>query len=258
MSNPFAPHLIAVALPCLVAACAAPHGLRDYPRRTIDRPYTLPAGTRSLSAGYGVRYTGPGRQRHVSAPDQPIPPRAEAELEQVIRPPVVWDLALTPRLTLTVLAILPVGVRAELMRSERHQLGATLGLVSAGGSSIEGAFAEGTVAVFDRARLGRDLALESYAAVDYLYRERRGDAMEVTVSAGPRLQLSDAISLRPSAGAIVEVETSEADLRAFVDAHADWNFHCRWDAALYYSASPSALGYARSRHTLTASVRFLF
>lgn len=232
----------------LLAACTAPAGLADYPRRQIERPYTLPDDVNTWSTvTTPLGYTGPGSSASgVDEPDTPLPESdEEGTFSWPIPLPIFYEFSLTDRVTLEG-AGLPLGLRVQLAHTDRHLIGARAFVLGFGYLSDHGVVVAQVSSLFHRYRLGEHWALESTAGVQTVLRSRTGADADALLEVGPRVQLGDRVSLRPRAGLVFDVDAPQ--LAIPLGLGVIWSLHCRWDLSGSYTARSKALGYGRESH----------
>lgn len=161
--------------------CAATVNLDMYPRRQIDRPYTLPKGlatwepywySESLQSS-----SGSAKSNNFNA--------------------LVWSVAPSSNLNI-VCYPLPFILRYQIDRTDRNVYGASLGFYTLA-YSIEDRWTIGTaISEYQRHKFNDWLALVTTISFENLYRQRnRGDAWGAELAVGPLFQVSDDIALRP-------------------------------------------------------------
>ena len=243
-------------------ACRAPDGLATYPTRDIDRPYTLPDDVDTWTTRATGSYEAATRFRFVQAPDRPLRGEDVADVTPPVPLPFGYELSLSSRITL-VGFILPIALRIQLL----HDATSTLGMVVAvtpiriGGARDEDEIG-GALFLDHRLRLGRDVALESSIGGGASIVERTPDDAHLSVSVGPRVQLTDRVSVRPSIAFEWSKRTRWWDATVIgdhpvhvplrLDAH--WNLHRRWSAGLGYEAG--TISQAPDRHEASARATY--
>ncbi len=230
-----------VALLGALAACSTPAGLSDYGRRDIDRPYTLPADVNTWITYAPIRYIGPDKDA------DPGDEAADSKIVTSVPMPVGYEISLGSRVTLEA-AVIPLGVRVQLARSDRHLFGVRAGSSLLGFTRADGGIVGGGVWGFHRALLGRSWALETTAGESYVYREETPNYVDVGLTTGPRGQLTDTLSVRPRISVTARREDGDFSTVVPFGADLNWNLHRRWSVNLDYAGNLEQLGYSRTGH----------
>lgn len=217
--------LLALAL----ASCGPPAGLATHPRRDIDQPYTLPADVNTWKTFARGGYSPVPEDAHGTTRSTPWV--APSPL------PFGYEFSLGSKVTLEGF-IIPIGLRAELFNDGTDVVGVR-GLFFWHGYDAEGLFYESLVSVFHRRRAGSNWALESSVEAE-AYRlghqwvedgELRRDVharRTVSAGVGPRVQLTETLSLRPSLALTARRSPDATHVGVPLQANVGWRFHCRW------------------------------
>lgn len=243
--------LVANGLLSVFAGCASGPALEKYPRREIDRPYTLPSG---VASWHIPMITGVVRDSDESVFIPPIPV------------PLIWDSALSDDWTLHWYP-LPLGVSHQFQNSEQSRTGFTL-LNSFSYSSTRGLRLIPNIAFGYRLKFSGDTALDVTPAVTLDIPFENGESFRWSggLSVGPLFQLSDTFSLKPSAnfaiarGWTYEISTDldQLEIRDTTSFNLGfglgsvWSFARQWDLRPGYSFSGfSSRSEALRAHLLT-------
>jgi hypothetical protein len=169
--------LVAFAL----QACAAGTALSSYPRRQIDRPYTLPAGVDALGSGIG------GSVAH----DNNGGPTVFLGLR-----PISWSVSLSDDWMLDFNPV-PSAISYQFVRTDDQLLGATLSWGLGFGS--EGVLITPALSVAHRMRLARSWAWSTVASGRLSrWTEQPRWGWSAAVVTGPLWQVTDTFSLQPA------------------------------------------------------------
>ena len=247
----------------LVAGCGhAPpsaKSLTRYRARDIDKPYTLPADMNTWVTVAAGGYVGPLETEPDPTPD-PDDPEPSANEGQWVAPvplPVGYEISLGSRVTLEGFGP-PLGLRAQISKSDRQLWGVRTGPTVMRFTSVEGFVMGMATTVFHRYRLRPNWALVSRTGVTYVYRENESDSVVGSVSTGPLHQLSDDLSVRPF-GAINTIERDgQMSASLSFGGEAGYNFNRRWRAELLYRGHLDELGFARTSHVAATSVVYFW
>ncbi|MCP4445855.1 MAG: hypothetical protein GY811_11005 [Myxococcales bacterium] len=212
-----------------VASCSSPRGLDTFPTRDIDRPYTLPADVNTWSMPTITAF----RPAHDGVESEFLPP---------IPLPIFYSISLTETLTLDA-ALIPSSLRYQAYRGDDHLIGIAAGVGLPSYSSVRGGLVLPLhTSVFHRVHLAKWIALETSAGASLLIRTDDREGWRGSATTGPRLQLTDRLSFRPSAAAgvgkadSVFVSDDDDGVEPLINtgAHIGWNLHSRWRLALDY------------------------
>lgn len=234
----------------LVAGCTAGPQLAHYPRRVIDRPYTLPTGVAFWGGASATRVT--------TRPHQPI------EFDQSVPVPLSWGQALTDELTL--LYPVPV-ILYQLANTPDHRVGVSGGLLGFGVSSGRLITTPGVSGEY-RSRLGDGLALDVFAEFVVTH-ATDVDAVPGRATTGVRVwrQLTDTLAVRAEIRGQLRHEDLKdpwgTDSRAAfpLDAGLLWSLARQWDLTVGYTLATlwiPAPEDGRTHHWLNLAFRHFF
>jgi len=241
----FAAYLAWLSL-CL-QACAAGTELGSYPRRQIDRPYTLPSGVDAweVDLGGSVARENPGST-------------ARFELQ-----PLTWHLSLSDDWMLE-LTPLPSGIAYQFVRTDDQLLGAKLSLGWGFGS--QGFLFAPLLRVEHRMRFASFLAWTTTASgVTWRWTEEPAWGWSLGASTGPLFQVTDALALQPAIGVaaarshllggVYSYLLDPAELFFPVGMTASLSVARQWDinASFNYDGIGAPQGYRAYRATLAAA-----
>ncbi len=223
---------IETLLALLASACASGPALEKYPRRQIDRPYTLPKGVATWNIPAITSYSRDTGGNITFIPPIPIP--------------LIWQEALSDDWQLT-WAPLPLAISHQFTYDDTGFWGAGLGLSDVGYGSIEGWFLNPTLTTQYRRKLTDSFALDTQLVFSPEIQFSGGPfTWGATVQVAAFFQLSPTVAL--SAGPGVSVGNTAPDLSGtFVGypgttavtvpltANFYWSFHRQWDFNVGYS-----------------------
>lgn len=202
-------------------ACSSGPQLKDYPRRDIDRPFTLPEGvaTWSTLGYYAVEkydFDGTPEEDHSTIPAIPL----------------VWRTSLSEKWNL-IWAPIPVAVLYQIRSDES----ATTGLILDYGLKIS---SNGYSAGSLRATYSHRQKLSSHFALELaprlapwfpLGREAKWD-LQSSVSFGPFFQVNDVFSLRAGSTVFVRRDPQTVISGSFFRSDFDIHTEYHWRAVL--------------------------
>jgi hypothetical protein len=234
---------VAASLVSLFAGCASGPELEKYPRREIDRPYTLPEGVATW---------------HIPIVTGVVQDSDESVFVPPIAVPLIWESALSDDWNL-IFYPLPLGVSHQFANTESARTGFTL-LNSFSYSSLRGFRLIPNIAFGYRAKLDRDTALDVTPSVTLDIPFEKGESFRwsAALGVGPLFQLSETFSLKPSVsvgvtrGWTYELSSNLDDLEVRdtttftlgAGLASVWSFARQWDLrpAYVYSGSTSSDG----------------
>lgn len=235
-------------------ACAAAPQLDNYPRREMDRPYSLPKGVAAWNIPSVFAHVR-SSSGNVTVPPIPIPLVWEQSLGEN------WDLLWTP---------LPLGARYQFFKTDEHRLGAT-GVLGAGFGSTSGFTVFPRIGLDYRYIAGHNIAIDG--ELDFIYAYDFDDTdSDWTSELGLYLvwQLHPLHSLRPGvrAGVVtgyalvnIDDELSISKRSQFVVTPAfsyQYSFHRQWDFSLAYVYSSIGFVDDFQAHVVTVNFRHLW
>jgi len=240
----------------LFTGCASGPELDKYPRREIDRPYTLPKGVAAWHIPGGYTNTVSNSA-----------PAASAGLIY----PLVWESSLSDDWNLIWFPI-PLGVSHQIMNTDKTRLGFSF-LSGFGYGSSQGWFFSPTLSVSDRHKISNDIAIEVTPSVAFDITTGGGPVRwAANVSTGPVLQLSDEFALKYSL--VLGVANGKDVMSGFQDSSsvpvgvtsfnmgmgmsAVWSFARQWDFRPSYSYSGIGSQNGQQNNTLFADIVYFW
>jgi hypothetical protein len=238
---------LAVYAAFCLQACAAGTELSSYPRRQIDRPYTLPSGVDAWEVNLGGRVA----RENV---------RSTGELQLQ---PLSWHVPLSDDWMLD-LTPLPSGIAYQFVRTDDQLLGAKLALGWAFGS--EGFLFAPLLRVDHRMRLTSFLAWTTTASgMSWRWTDEPAWGWSLGASTGPLWQVTDTFALQPAIsvaaarshllGGLYSYPLDTADLIVPVGMGASLGLARQWDvnASFNYDGIGAPPGYRIYSATLAAA-----
>lgn len=216
----------------LLVGCTSGPELQKYPRRQMERPYTLPDGVATWETISLSSYT---KDDSGSSFLWPIPI------------PLVWRSSLSDTWTLN-WSPLPLSVSHQLSYSKDQVWGTTFGMTG-GWTSWSGVIINPSISLYHRLALGESWALQTTPIINATYRTKEGTGKYYGgISSGPMFQLTDTFALTPSVGLYIDTgykalsfETESVDpepttrLTVPLRLAAAWSFDRQWDLNTTYS-----------------------
>lgn len=214
----------------LLTSCAPTGNLDLYPRRQIDRPFTLPEGIAAWQPSwYSDNLTYGNRAKTTSAFN-----------------PAVWTQSLSNDLNL-VWFPLPLLLRYQIDRTEWDVYGFSIGFTTLGYSSIDKWTIGCGVSGYQRHNFNDWLALVSTLSFESVVRtkSKTSDSWGADLAVDPMLQMSDAISLLPQIHYALErnypsvfdkPDTLESKTYSLapLSVAISWNMNRHWELQTYY------------------------
>jgi len=214
----------------LLTSCAPTGNLDLYPRRQIDRPYTLPKGMAAWQPFWYSDSVKFGNRTKTTA----------------VFNPIVWTQSLSNDLNL-VWFPLPLLLRYQIYRTDRDVYGFSIGFSTFGYSSIDEWTIGGTVSGYQRHKFNDWLALVTTLSFDSVVRTKSNssDSWGADLAVGPMFQMSDDISLLPQIHYALErnypsvydkPETLEGKTYSLapLSVAISWNMSGQWELQTYY------------------------
>ena len=226
-----------------LVGCTAGPGLLQYPRRSIDRPYTIPPGVASWSVDAKL----------TAARDNTYPTafRVAARASWALALSQDWELILGP----------PIGVSRQLVHDSRHRLGASL-ILDGFGFGSEGVYLAPRLSAGDDLRISRNWSWGIGASAE-VSRWTGGPPWNwyFGVGTGPLWQATDELAIRP--GVVLWYSSNDLSVPTYpavrarrlttnASLEAIWSIGRQWDlnAGIGYGVATNADGYREFRYSL--------
>lgn len=240
--------MIFLLLCLFLTACASTGNLDRYPKRRIDRPYTLPKGVATWEPSWdykSVNYDG----------------NIDREDSYSV---LIWTQSLTDNLNITWFP-LPLLLSYQIYRTEQIVYGMDIGITNLS-YSTENKWIIGTVmSGYQRFKFNRWLALGSRLSLEDVIRTRKADddSWDVELATGPIFQISDDIAVHPKIHYAVErnypsindrPETLKNNTYYLIPASivVSWNLDRQWELIVGYQ--DKRMGYSEHLRETDAHV----
>jgi opacity protein-like surface antigen len=254
--------LIACAF-AILSGCASGPELDKYPRRQIERPYTLPDGVAAWTLTAGWQHSS------IQQNDPMVAQYTDTSSSAVLNS--TWQQSLSDDWTLLWLPI-PLGVMHQFTKTESDMVGATFAMGFAY-SSLNGFDLRPTLSLQERHYFSKNLALDITPSFSPRIPFQEGQSFDwaAGVSVAPFLQLTDALAFQPGLtlgavrqsspkyGLIASNDVLTANANQFVlplFAQLSWNLSRQWDLKASYSYS--SIGYKDDYKNHTGALSTVF
>lgn len=239
--------LFALSVLSFFAGCASGPELEKYPRREIDRPYTVPEGvaTWHIPTIFGVVKDA---NESVTLPPVPVP--------------LIWETALSDDWNLLFYP-LPLGVSHQFSNTESARTGFTL-LNSFSYSSVSGFRLMPNLSFGYRLKTSAELAIDFTPSVtlDIPFESGEPFYWAAGINVGPLFQLSDTFALKPNttlglsrgwafsrAGDLDKLEIEDTtEFSLSLGVSSVWSFARQWDLRPSYTFAGLASGTSLKAH----------
>lgn len=218
-----------------LSACSTSKVLEDYPKRWIDRPYTLPEGLANWKTVW------------IFASDQE---NGRDENRRTFFYPFVWEHALTEKWTL-VWSPMPLEARYQIRQTKDRTTGISMNLLGFGYSSLKDFVWRPSLDTFERIKLGESTALLANFVIQPEIRPQAEDRnpWQISLKVGPAIQLSSVFAVVPRFKILVEKGDAGAHYLGSEPPRADdksiywrlpmgletfWKIHRQWEIQTEY------------------------
>lgn len=227
--------------------CVAPAAIEQYPKRQIDRPYTLPKGIATWEPSWQF-----GNFKH-----------QDSTTRDDSFGFLLWKGSLTDDITL-VWAPIPVAIAYQIHRTDKMTLGASLGLTALSHSKEDNTTTGFSIGGYQKYLVTRWLGfVTTLSAADVRRNNRHGDSWGLTLTTGPEFQVTDTLALKAGIGYSVERNYPSIFHRPFVleretyaliplGAGASWMLDRGTELRAWYSTT--SLGYPTGVREETLSI----
>lgn len=248
--------LISIVISFSIFGCAAREKLNTYPRRHIDRPFTLPKGINSWNTI--ISYT------HYEDQDN--------DSESNLFPyPFIWNQPITDNLSLT-WSPLPFTLQYQLINTEKYTAGISGGVSGLTYSSLDGWSVYTSISGYYKLKFNDSTAIENGLTIMNEFGDDDNDLWGAYFYTGPLFQVKDNLAIAPRFHLAVdrvdgrnyffyddeEFEQKETQCAFPLSLWIGWSLHKRLDLSIEYTYK--ALGYSNDfeGHEFAASIVHLW